>query len=184
MAALLRQLLEVCLLRRGPQDLPYSTALTAGALAALLAFQLISGLVTAAPAGVVATRLAVTVLLLAGVTRWLLASRGFGNRTAQTLLAQAGTGLLFSLAMLPAALALMPYVDATAPAAQPPPQALVPAFAALVLFVWKLRVDASIWRQALELRPPLALMLAIALVIAELFLLLLFAPAVPAAAGT
>jgi hypothetical protein len=74
----------------------------------------------------------------------------------------------------------MPYVDAIQPQVQPPPQALVPALAALVLFVWKLRVDAAIWRQALELRPPLALALAIGLVFAEMFLLLLLAPAVPA----
>jgi hypothetical protein len=101
----------------------------------------------------------------------------------QTVLAQAGTGVLFSIAMLPAALALLPYVDARAPGVQPPPQAMVPAFAALVLFVWKLRVDAAIWRHALDLTKPRALLLAVALVVAELFLLLLFAPPVPAAAG-
>jgi hypothetical protein len=179
-AALLRQLFELCLMRRGPQDLPFSTMLTAGALAALLAFQAGTGLATDAPAGMIVSRLAVTVLLLAGVTPWLLRAKGFGNRVAQTLLAQAGAGLLFSIAMLPAALALMPYVDAIQPQVQPPPQALVPALAALVLFVWKLRVDAAIWRQALELRPPLALALAIGLVFAEMFLLLLLAPAVPA----
>jgi hypothetical protein len=183
--ALLRQLLDVCLLRLGPQDLPYSPSATAGAFAVLLAFQIVSGIATAASAGLIAARLAVTVLLLAGVTTWLLRSRGMGNRTAQTVLAQAGTGVLFSLAMLPAALALMPYVEAMQPQAGTPApvpgQAMVPALAALVLFVWKLRVDASIWRQALDLRPPSALLLAIGLVLAELFLMVLLAPA-PAAA--
>jgi hypothetical protein len=179
-AALARQLFEVCLLRRGPQDLPYSVAAAQSALAALLALQAAAGIFTAVPFGAVAGRLAVTLLLLAGITPWLLASRGFGNRIAQTLLAQAGTGLLFSLAMLPVALALLGYVGAPEARAEPPPQALLPAFAALVLFLWKLRVDAAIWGHALELRRPVALLLALGLVVAELVLLMLLSPSVPA----
>jgi hypothetical protein len=183
-AALARQLIELCVLRRGPQDLPYSPAATRGAIVALLALQAAVGVTTGAPAGAIAARLAVTLLLLVGVTTWLLRGRGFGNRAMQTVLAQGGSGVLFSLAMLPAALALMPYVDGSTAGAAPPPQAMVPALAALVLFVWKLRVDASIWRHALELAPPRALLLAVVLVVAELFLLLLFAPPAPAAAGS
>jgi hypothetical protein len=182
-AALARQLIELCVLRIGPQDLPYSPAATRGAFGALLVLQAVVGFATGAQAGAVAARLAVTLLLIAGVTPWLLRGRGFGNRAMQTVLAQAGTGVLFSIAMLPAALALLPYVDARTPGVQPPPQAMVPALAALVLFVWKLRVDAAIWRHALDLAKPRALLLAVVLVVAELFLLLLFAPSVPAAAG-
>ena len=55
--------------------------------------------------------------------------------------------------------------------------------AALVLFVWKLRVEASIWRQALDIRRGQALALAIALVLLELMLLVWLAPPVPAAAA-
>jgi hypothetical protein len=183
-AALARQLIELCLLRLGPQDLPYSPAATRAVLAALLVLQVAVGFATDAPPGAIAARLVVTVLLLVGVTTWLLRGRGFGNRATQTVLAQSGSGVLFSLAMLPAAFALMPYVDRGTGAAPPPPQLMVPALAALVLFVWKLRVDASIWRHALELAPPRALLLAVVLVVAELFLLLLLAPPAPAAAGS
>jgi hypothetical protein len=180
MGALVGQLLEVCALRRGPQDLPYSPPATATAIVALLAFQAGAALYGDAPGGAIAGRLAVTLVLLVGVTTLLLRARGVDNRRIQTLLAQAGTGLLFSLAMLPLALALRPYVgvDTT-----PPTTAMLPALAALVLFVWKLRVDAAIWASALDLPRPRALLLAVLLVVAELVLLRLLAPVSLAAAS-
>ena len=184
MGALLRQLLGVCLLRSGPQDLPYSPALMRATLAALLALQAAIGLATGSAGSTILVRLGVTLLLLAGVTPWLLGLRGLHNRTAQTLLAQAGAGLLFSLAMLPAAVALLPYVTPDGTPGATPPQAMLPALAMLVLFVWKLRVDASIWTHALDVRRQQGLLLAVVLVVAELVLLLLFAPAVPRPAGT
>lgn len=184
MGALPRQLLGVCLLRIGPQDLPYSVAATRLAIVALLVFQALIGVATGSEASAILPRLGVTLLLLAGVTPWLLRARGFGNRTAQTLLAQAGTGLLFSLAMLPAALALLPYLDTGGGTGAASPQAMLPALGMLVLFVWKLRVDASIWAHALDVRRPQALLLAVALVVTELFLLILFAPSIPRPAGT
>ena len=188
MGALLRQLLGVCLLRSGPQDLPYSPALMRATLAALLALQAAIGLATGSAGSTILVRLGVTLLLLAGVTPWLLGLRGLHNRTAQTLLAQAGAGLLFSMAMLPAAFALLPYLatgDGTATGAgAAPPQAMLPALAMLVLFLWKLRVDASIWSHALDVRRQQGLLLAVVLVVTEIFLLVLFAPTVPRPAGT
>ena len=184
MGALLRQLFGVCLLRTGPQDLPYSVVATRVAIGSLLAFQAAVGVATGAQGPAILARLGVTLLVLAGVTPWLLRARGFANRTAQTLLAQAGAGLLFSLAMLPAAVALLPYVTPDGTPGATPPQAMLPALAMLVLFVWKLRVDASIWAHALDVRRQQGLLLAVVLVVAELVLLLLFAPAVPRPAGT
>ena len=188
MGALLRPLLGVCLLRTGPQDLPYSVVATRGALVALLLFQAGVGIATGSQGPAIVARLGVTLLLLAGVTPWLLGARGLGNRTAQTLLAQAGAGLLFSMAMLPAAFALLPYLatgDGTATGAgAAPPQAMLPALAMLVLFLWKLRVDASIWSHALDVRRQQGLLLAVVLVVTEIFLLVLFAPTVPRPAGT
>ena len=184
MGALLRQLFGVCLLRTGPQDLPYSVVATRVAIGSLLAFQAAVGVATGAQGPAILARLGVTLLVLAGVTPWLLRARGFANRTAQTLLAQAGAGLLFSLAMLPAALALLPHMIEREGGGAASPEAMLPALAMLVLFVWKLRVDASIWGHALDLQRPRALLLAVVLVAAELFLLVLFAPAVPRPAGT
>ncbi|MCM2355670.1 MAG: hypothetical protein NDI68_03165 [Arenimonas sp.] len=179
MVALLRPLFELCLLRRGPQDLPYSPPAVALFAFALMALQVAMGAATEAPPGQLAARVGVTAFMLFGVTQALLNLRGLRNRAAQTLLALAGSGLLFTLAMLPAALALRPYLDVD----QPPASAMLPGLAALVLFVWKLRVEAAIWRQALEIRRGQALALAIALVLLELMLLVWLAPPVPAAAA-
>lgn len=179
MGALVGQLLEVCLLRRGPQDLLFSPPATAGAIFALLAFQAGAGLYGEASGGAILGRLAVTLVLLVGVTVGLLRARGVDNRSTQTLLAQAGTGLLFSLAMLPMALALRPYLGDT----QPPAMAMLPALAALVLFVWKLRVDAAIWAAALDVPRPRGLLLAVVLVVAELILLRLLVPVSSVAAS-
>ena len=170
MGALLRQLFGVCLLRTGPQDLPYSVVATRVAIGSLLAFQAAVGVATGAQGPAILARLGVTLLVLAGVTPWLLRARGFANRT--------------SLAMLPAAVALLPYVTPDGTPGATPPQAMLPALAMLVLFVWKLRVDASIWTHALDVRRQQGLLLAVVLVVAELVLLLLFAPAVPRPAGT
>ena len=181
MGALVGQLLEVCTLRRGPQDLPYSPPAAITAIVALLALQAGAAQYDDVPAGAIAGRLAVTLLLLVGVTTLLLRARGVDNRTAQTLLAQAGAGVLFSLAVLPLALAIRPYVGEDAPT-----PAMTPALAALgaiVLFVWKLRVDAAIWASALDLPRPRALLLAVVLVMAELVLLRLLAPVTLAAAS-
>lgn len=177
MPALLRPLAELCLLRRGPQDLPYSPPAVAAFAAALLALQLAIGQATGAPPGQLVARAGVSLFMLFGVTTALLGARDLRNRAAQTLLALAGSGLLFTIAMAPVAFSLEPYVGQ----AEPPRMALLPGVAALVLFVWKLRVEAFVWRHALDLRRGAAMALAIALVVVELALLLWLAPPVPEA---
>jgi hypothetical protein len=179
-AALMRQLIQLCLLRIGPQDLPYSPTALAGLATALISVQALFGVSQGLPALGVAMRAFVTAFLLFTVTARLLRWRGFGNRTLQTQLALAGTGLLFALAMLPTAMALMPHAGNPEPPASVMPFALV----AIVLFFWKLRVDAAIWLQALELRPGQAYALAVALLLAEALLVLLLVPPVPAAAAS
>lgn len=180
MAALLRQLIALCLLRAGPQDLPYSPpalAFWAGGLVALqVGFDASLGLTGV---GLI-SRAVVTLFMLLAVTAHLLRMRGFANRTLQTQLALAGTGLLFALAMLPTAMALVPH------AGDPnPPASLLPfALGGMVLFFWKLRVDAAIWLQALELRPGQAYALAIGLMLTEFLLVLLLVPPVPGAAAS
>ncbi|MBP6596730.1 MAG: hypothetical protein KA196_04380 [Arenimonas sp.] len=178
MVALLRQLFEVCLLRRGPQDLPHAPPVVAALVVALLAVQLAFASHQGLPAPALSARVMVTLVILLGVTGGLLAWRKLENRGSQTLLALAGTGLIFTLAMMPMALALQPHLGDT----EPPPQVMVYALAALGLFVWKLRVEAAIWRQALDIPASPAYALTLALVLAEAVLLFLFSPAPLAAA--
>ncbi len=178
MAALPLQLAQVCLLRRGPQDLPYSPKLAAGAVLALAALQVLVGSQGDSPASLVAVRAGLTLAMLGLVTPRLLAWRGLGNRTAQTMLAQAGCGLLFVTAMAPLALLLQ-----SAPDIENPPGHVVAAgLLALVLFVGKLRVDAHVWRHALDIGRLQAMALAIALVVVEMLVLATFNPGRAAAA--
>lgn len=178
MVALLRQLLEVCLLRRGPQDLPHWPAAVVALVVALLAVQLAFASHQGLPAEALSARVLVTLITLLGVTGGLLAWRKLENRGTQTLLALAGTGLIFTLAMMPMALALQPHLGNK----EPPPQVMVYALAALALFVWKLRVEAAIWRQSLDIAILPAYALTLGLVLAEAVLLFLFSPVpVPAA---
>jgi hypothetical protein len=78
--------------------------------------------------------------------------------------------------MMPLAIVLRPYLGDE----NPPPSMMLFALAAVFAFFWKLRVEAAIWRQALEIPVPAAYLLTFALVLAEAGLLYLLVPAVPA----
>ena len=172
MAALLRQLVELCLLRRGPQDLPYSPSATWGLLGGLLMLQAALGAGQGLEAGALAIRAGLTLLFTAGLARALLAARGLAHRAEQTVLALAGSNLLFVLASLPVLFSIAGQVaegDLSGPA-------LPIALLAIVLFLWKLRVEAAIWRHALDVPALPALALAVSLVLGEAMLVVLLVP--------
>ncbi|WP_395792958.1 hypothetical protein [Aquimonas sp.] len=92
------------------------------------------------------------------------------ERFVQTATAFAGTGVLFTVALLPAvALLGEPELAKAAPQDVTAAQALI-AFTALGLTLWKLMVDAHIWRNALEWPPLAAFILSLALFFAEVAL--------------
>jgi hypothetical protein len=177
-AALLREVLEVCLLRRGPQDLPFSPPAVAGFTAALIGLQLaFAAYYDSGPMAMLARAL-VTLLILFGATQGLLRFRGMENRAIQTLLALAGTSLLFALVMMPLALVMRPYLGDK----DPPGYLMLFALAAVFTFFWKLRVEAAIWRQSLEIPVSAAYLLTLALLLGEALLLFVLVPTpVPAA---
>ncbi len=178
MAEILRQLFELCLLRRGPQDLPWSPQAVAAFTGALLALQLaFAAYYDTDPLAMVA-RVLVTLLILFGATLALLRFRAMESRAAQTLLALAGTSLLFALVMMPLAMVLRPHLGSE----NPPSSVMVFALAAVFAFVWKLRVEAAIWRQSLEIPVSAAYLLTLGLLLAEAMLLFAMVPA-PVPAG-
>ncbi len=177
MAALLRDVFEVCLLRRGPQDLPWSPPAVMGFAAALLGLQLAFAAFHDMPPAALAARALVTLATVFGATVALLRLRGMANRTTQTLLAVAGTEALFALVTMPLLLLVQPHLGSD----NPPTSILVAMMAAVFAFFWKLRVNAAIWRQALEIPVSAAYLLTLALLLAEALLLLALVPApVPA----
>jgi hypothetical protein len=178
-AALPRQLLELFLLRRGPQDLPWSPPAVAACAVALLVLQAWFASQQGLELTGLLARGFVTLLILFGVTRALLRWRQLENRAAQTLLALAATGLFFSLGMFPLAMALQPYFGVE----DPPARVMVLALAAMVLFFWKLRVEASIWRQALDIAVAPAYALTVSLMLAEAVLIHLLVPGPVSGAG-
>lgn len=168
MTALLRLLLELCRLRIGPQDLPWSLPLARALVVLSLALDLLYAAVLDAER-VVALRLLLSLALLLGVPWLLLAWRGFPQRYLQTLAAIAGTGVLFKLAMLPLALAIVDLPLPTTPEQLVPAQVLV-GWLTLALLSWKLVVNAHILRHALDLRFGFGLLIALAVFALELVL--------------
>lgn len=178
MAALLREVLEVCLLRRGPQDLPYSPPAVMAFTVVLVGMQLAFASFHDMPPAALAARALVTVVTLFGATLGLLRFRGMGNRAAQTLLAVAGTEVLFALVTMPMLLVVQPHLGSE----NPPGSVLVMMMVAVFAFFWKLRVNAAIWRQALEVPVSAAYLVTLGLLLCEALLLFALVPApVPAA---
>jgi hypothetical protein len=144
MTALLRRFLDLCVLRIGPQDLPASQTVLAGALAAYVAT---GTLLTVPLYGLRHSLLAAAVD--AGFmwlyTTALLGAVGRRLRTLQTVTALAGAGTVFNLLALPLIRALAG-VDPAAPGASA-------GFSSLLyvgLLIWLLVVYGHVYRNALE----------------------------------
>lgn len=176
MSRLISLLLGICLLRRGPEDLPYSIALTRGLVLVGVGVDLLFvRTLESGDSGF--ARIALSLLLLLGLPWLVLTSRGLQARYAQTLAAFAGTGAIFALAFLPVALkaAGLPPPDLEVP---PTREQLAVGWLTLLLVGWKLAINGHIWKQALDWPRAGGLMLAAGFFLLELGLLrALFAPA-------
>jgi hypothetical protein len=164
MQALLRLLVDICLLRRGPQDIPCSPELARGLVLGFAALKIGTALMLDIPEPFLRTLLSLALLL---ALPWvLLAIRGHRPRYLQTLTAFAGTGLLFSLLFLPFFLlaASTPPMQA---GATPEPAQLALGWLSLALLGWKLVINGHILRHALDWPNIPALLLALALFLIE-----------------
>ena len=179
MIALLREVLQVCFLRRGPQDLPWSPPAVVLFTAALLALQIAFAVFHDMPPAALAARAFVTLAIVFGATLSLLRFRGMANRATQTLLAVAGADFFFALLTMPVLLAVEPHLRSE----DPPGEILALMLVAVFAFFWKLRVNAAIWRQALEVPVSAAYLLTLALLVAEALLLVALVPAPVSAAS-
>jgi hypothetical protein len=159
MHGLTGRVLGLCLLRSGPQDLPYHLGLTQLLVGTLAVLELVYSQLLEIPLAL--PRVALSIGLLLAFPWLLLAIRGLRARYLQTLAALAAVELLFTALFLPLALAVidLPPPDPEAPELL---QILL-GLLTLVLLGWKLTVHGHILRHALDWPRLPALLLALAL---------------------
>ena len=169
MTVLLQAFIDIALRRRGPGDLPESTALLALTAAAYAAFSAVQSWMLFGLQDL-AGRTAADVLL-AGALIWvLLLAIGRRRRFRQTASAVFGTGALLS----PLVIALLAL---KAPAAASQPLALLVWAGSVAIIVWFTLIVAHILRAALEVRPFTALAVAVAYIVGSAALLTWLFPA-------
>lgn len=136
--------------RGGPQHLPASMPLMLFLLAAYLLQNVITGTQLEDPdagaKGLVAV--AVQVTAVAALLRW----RRYPSRFVQTVTALAGVGIVFN--------AISWVILARFDGSQDQPELALAWFA---VFIWSLAVDAHIYRHALSIRLPVAMLLTVML---------------------
>jgi hypothetical protein len=166
MSQLLTLLWDICRLRRGPQDLPYSPRLLLVVAAVSLGVQL----AIASVLGMQQDTLGPGMLSLAlnlGALYLLLNLRGKQSRFMQTALAMLSCALLFTLLSVP--IVLLVGERPPLPEQISPLQALL-GLISLPLLVWKIMVDAHILRHSLDVPFLAGVVIAVLWLIAELAL--------------
>jgi hypothetical protein len=168
--SLLARLLALALLRAGPQDLPFDPRLLTRLLLAWGALQLFAEYGLGEGRGSPLQLVAVLAFLLLPIHA-LLVLRSRRERFVQTAIGFVGASLLFGCVLLPVVMVLQGIdperVDGQGLSLA---QALA-SWAFLVLMAWKLAVDAHLWRHALDAPPPLAIVISLALFLAEVIVL-------------
>ena len=150
MYAILDLFWEICLLRKGPQDVPASRTLLKLGLAAYGLSSLVLFLVTMpVPAALFQTLLDLS--LLAGLLYGLLKIAGYSVRFVQTLTALTGTGALLGLISWP--LALWMQKEAASGTGTG-----LPSLFFLLLLVWSIAVLTHVLRHALSTSRGVALL--------------------------
>ena len=145
---------RLLMFRAGPQDFPYSAALTRvvvplAVLAAFLQYRL-----TLAPAPALVHALA-NVAILAGFTHLILQTRGLANRTQQTINSLYVVGTALTLLLLVPLGAIAPHMVRIAEnpdLARNEPLPGGPAFIVIALSLWHFLASANIYRHALNAR--------------------------------
>jgi hypothetical protein len=163
MNALLSLARDLLLLRRGPQDLPYSPALLGGLCVVALLVDHALAVEGGAPIG----RLLFSLAMLVGLPAMALQMANLAARWVQTATALVATGIVFSLVALPvvSGVGRLPEDPTQLSSSQ-----MVFGWLAVVLLVWQLAVKGSIFRHALGVPLRAGVLLAVAFFAIELVL--------------
>ena len=138
---------DICLLRRGPQDLPYSVSLLVAVAAAWTVLQLGVAVARAVPLNGVLAGAALELMFTLGALNVILTLRGLRNRFVQTATALLGCTLVFILLNVPILLLIG---DPPATVQQLNPLQILLVLVSLPLLVWKVLVDAHIFRHSFD----------------------------------
>jgi hypothetical protein len=168
MLALFNLFVDLCLLRRGPQDVPASPVLLKLSLLAYAGVGLLVLLVSTEPLTALVQTL-LDVVLLTGLTYTILSFQKYGARFGQTLIALTGSGTLLGLVALP----VVVWLEGEAAAGG---DVELPSLLFLLLLGWSIAVMAHILRHALSTTHWMGLLYALAyLAVSIAFSGLLFA---------
>lgn len=147
-----RRVIELMLLRRGPQDMPGdSTTLIGCAAAYCILLFLQVGLLL--PAGATALQAGLATALLALYVRTVLRIRQLPNRFNQTATALFASGATLTLVMLAPTHVMAPYLQALGEASDPQSVTMPPSFVTLsyvAMGLWGLAIYSHIYRNALD----------------------------------
>jgi hypothetical protein len=164
--ALLALLRDLLLMRRGPQDLPYSPPLLAAlcVLSVLVDHALAAALVEG---GAPTLRVLFSLSVLVGLPALALAMANLSARWVQTATALVATGIVFSLFALPivSGVGELPEDPSKLTRSQ-----MVFAWLSMALLAWQVAVKGSIFRHALGVPLRAGVLLAIAFFAIELVL--------------
>lgn len=151
---IVRPFVEICFLRRGPQDLPDSTFLL---VIMLVAHTVTSILLSAIKLDVLNASLAgiMDTILVSALTGVILYLHGLKARIVQTLSAMTGTGAIITLAAIP----LFTWLDGAQQSGASNP---IAALLVLGIIAWSLGVSGHILRHALSIPYILGILIAFA----------------------
>jgi hypothetical protein len=146
------RVIELMLLRRGPQDMPGDSTTLIGSMAAYCILLFIQvGLIM--PAGHAALQAGLATALLALYVHAVLRIRKLPNRYNQAAVALFASGATLTLLMLGPTHMMAPYLQAIAQASDPQSVTMPPGFVTLAyvaLGLWGLAVYSHIYRNALD----------------------------------
>lgn len=154
---------DLCRLRNGPENMPYSPVLFAALVGASVLLDVVTGAWIGGANDAFARSLVSTTLVLA--LCWAaLAIRQMRSRYVQTASALVACSMVFSLLIVPLAWLAGPPAE---PQAQLTPLQVLLGWGMLAVLVWNLAVNAHIVRRALDASFALAFALVLAWAIAD-----------------
>jgi hypothetical protein len=148
MPPFLQLIRDICLLRRGPQDLPYSPTLLAAVLAVALALELAVAYVRGKPLDAAFAGALLELAFTLGMLHLVLTLRSLRNRFVQAATALLACALVFELLGLPTLL-LFGGEPPRAGTALTPLQLVVSMFL-LPLAIWSIVVQAHVLRHSFD----------------------------------